>query len=460
MPADLANYHWIPATGPLENLYHRSEAATGIDRYNRNSLTEQQSALKRFRWSRDEPQFGLRRRAGRGGKKRSREESRVAEPTSLSTLSRLTEWTARDVRARERDETRGEGKVKERKGKEGAQGKGTSESFACDSAQSDPSQATALIPAVPRSLSPRLDPLLFLSRHTPTVHKHARTPCSLIHTGGVIDHRSRLPSSASVLAAARSVQVATSSRRVRPDRRKSPPDMSQCTYQHRADRYTRVQWATTVPSLLLHSFFFTVSSLVRVFFFFGFSVINSSLHKKLLHCELSWLVRARFVDNFYGSSQVDPRHTGSVMTLPTRRAAASINTAATACLRSGIWVFRGQGAYHWTFSLSLFYLTLSSVFYSIRFDCSLLSTAFVFSTRRSVDTKQPRYLNGSFVRFNLIPFIRAVFCSLFIIEEENGRSFLLNVIVFLPSRCVRVPSLCLIEESDRGPATGKYLSWV
>lgn len=112
-------------------------------------------------------------------------------------------------------------------------------------------------------------------------------------------------------------------------------------------------------------------------------------------------------------------------------------------------------------SLSFFsYLTLSSVFYSIRFDCSLLSTAFVFSTRRSVDTKQPRYLNGSFVRFNLIPFIRAVFCSLFIIEEENGRSFLLNVIVFLPSRCVRVPSLCLIEESDRGPATGKYLSSV
>lgn len=57
-PTDLANYHSIPATGPLENLYHRSEAATGIDPvYNRNSLTKQQSALKRFRWSRDEPQF-------------------------------------------------------------------------------------------------------------------------------------------------------------------------------------------------------------------------------------------------------------------------------------------------------------------------------------------------------------------------------------------------------------------
>lgn len=34
--ARLANYHSIPATGLLENLYHRSEAATGIDRYNRN----------------------------------------------------------------------------------------------------------------------------------------------------------------------------------------------------------------------------------------------------------------------------------------------------------------------------------------------------------------------------------------------------------------------------------------
>lgn len=57
LPTDLANYHSIPATGPHENLCHRSEAATGIDRYNRNSLTKQQSALKRFRWSRDEPQF-------------------------------------------------------------------------------------------------------------------------------------------------------------------------------------------------------------------------------------------------------------------------------------------------------------------------------------------------------------------------------------------------------------------
>lgn len=119
-----------------------------------------------------------------------------------------------------------------------------------DSAQSDPNQATALIPAVPRSLSPRLDPLFFLSWHTPPTHARR----ALIHTG-VIDHRSRLPSSASVLAA-RSVQVATSSRRVRPDRRKSPPDMSQCTHQHRVDRYTRVQWATTTHHSIAGTQFF------------------------------------------------------------------------------------------------------------------------------------------------------------------------------------------------------------
>lgn len=58
-----------------------------------------------------------------------------------------------------------------------------------DSAQSDPSQATALIPAVPRSLSPRLDPLFFLSWHTPTVHTH--TPCSNPYRC----HRSPIPTS-------------------------------------------------------------------------------------------------------------------------------------------------------------------------------------------------------------------------------------------------------------------------
>lgn len=117
--ARLANYHSIPATGLLENLYHRSEAATGIDRYNRNSLTEQQSALKRFRWSRDEPQFGLRRRAGRGGKKTV--EGRVPSGWAYVTVHAITinrVNSTRRPRARARwNAWRRKGKGKERKGR-------------------------------------------------------------------------------------------------------------------------------------------------------------------------------------------------------------------------------------------------------------------------------------------------------------------------------------------------------
>lgn len=123
-------------------------------------------------------------------------------------------------------------------------------------------------------------------------------------------------------------------------------------------------------------------------------------------------MRARFVDNFYGSSQVDPRHTGSVMTLPTRRAAASINTAATACLRSGIWVFRGQGAYHWTFSLSLFFLLFNVIF------CFLFD-----SFRLFVIIHGFCFLNSTERRYKATEVFKRIFCS-FQFDSIHSRGIL------------------------------------
>lgn len=143
-------------------------------------------------------------------------------------------------------------------------------------------------------------------------------------------------------------------------------------------------------------------------------------------------MRARFVDNFYGSSQVDPRHTGSVMTLPTRRA-ASIN-AATACLRSGIWVFAAK-VRTIELSLSLFsYLTLSSILFFIRFVsivCYHPRLLFFQLDVHEASIQSVEVFKRIFCSFQFDSIHRAVFCSLFIIEEENRRSFLLNVIVFL-----------------------------
>lgn len=345
---------------------------------------------------------GLRRRS-RGETVEGRVPSGGAYVTVHAiTINRVN--STRRPRARARwNAWRRKGKGKERKARKVKAHLNPS----VDSAQSDPSQATALIPAVPRSLSP----LAWIrSSSFPDTRHHTHARRALIHTG-VIDHRSRLPSSASVLAA-RSVQVATSSRRVRPDRRKSPPDMSQCTHQHRVDRFTRIQWATTTHHFIVFHRWYTV-------FLFSFSrsyVFFSSSRFFVLTRDWKFIrvVRARFVDNFF----VDPlrwipEHTGSVMTLPTRRA-ASIN-AATACLRSGIWVFAVKVRTIELFlSLSLVfsYSTLSSILFFL-FDSFrsfvIIHDETLLFFQRSRRYKASRYLNGSFVRFNLIPFTARYF---------------------------------------------------
>lgn len=174
-----------------------------------------------------------KKRAERNGQRKSPE----WQATSLSTRSRLTEWTARDVRAREQDGTRGEGKVEERKG---AQGKGTSESYGwLGSVWSEPSHCPgatllALYAVVSAAiLRPALD-----TQHG-TVHSGPRSNPLV---SSITDPTCflRIDSRCAVSLSSGELPLSPSS----PDRQKSPPDMSQCMHQHRVDWFTRVQWTT------------------------------------------------------------------------------------------------------------------------------------------------------------------------------------------------------------------------
>lgn len=254
-----------------------------------------------------------KKRAERNGQRKSPE----WRATSLSTRSRLTEWTARDVRAREQDGTRGEGKVEERKG---AQGKGTSESYGwLGSVWSEPSHCPgttllalyAVVSAaiLPPALDTQHGTVHSGPRYNPLVSSITDPTCYL-----------RIDSRCAVSLSRGELPLSPSS----PDRRKSPPDMSQCMHQHRVDWFTRVQWTTDGARFL------GLAPLVARFLFgFSFStyiLINSTSAIRDSYARSS--IRRRFMD------PAVIRHTGSVMILLAGRA-ASIN-AATAHLRSGI----------------------------------------------------------------------------------------------------------------------------
>ena len=160
----------------------------------------------------------------------------------------------------------------------------------------------------------------------------------------------------------------------------------------------------------------------------------------------------RFVD-----PPVTRRQAGSVMTLPSGRA-ASIN-AATACLRSGIWVSRSRCVpfnfllARFTFDLALFLSV--SLFLSILSCCPHGEHAFVstWHSAHRIDTdrcaiffSEPSVYWFDFIRFGMRLFTVRFFFSCFIDTKKLKRVSIQCETVLLTLRHAVFLLLCLIDE--------------